>query len=296
VIDDKTEFHCPGGASFYGHYFACWRQKQGGHGTISLHRAIAQSCDVFFYSVANKLGIDRLAYYAEMAGFGHKTGIDLPNERDSTMPSTKWKLRMFRQKWYAGETISVGIGQGAVTVSPLELAVAEGGVAVRGKWFKPHLVRSISPTLAHSGNLHPENLEDVVYGMYGVVNEGGTGHVAQLPNIKVCGKTGTAQLASNQLLKGTKLGESMKDNAWFVGFAPEEAPEIVVVALFENGEHGDRAAPIVRDVLKAYFDKKARQSQSEIAKLRPFVHPAIFQFPQHAMAMLKIPVPEGLSQ
>src|SRR5947207_10656951 len=115
--------------------------------------------------------------------------------------------------------------------------------------------------------------------MYGVVNEGGTGHAAQLPNVKVCGKTGTAQLASNQLLKCTKLGETMKDNAWFIGYAPEEAPEIVVVALFENGEHGDRAAWIVRDVLKAYFDKKMRESESQVAKLTPFVQPSIFVSP-----------------
>ena len=127
VIDDETEFHCSGGASFYGTYHACW--KHTGHGNISLHRAIRESCDVFFYNVANRLGIDRLAEYAEMAGFGHKTGIDLPNERDSIMPSTKWKLHLSREKWYVGETISVGIGQGAVTVSPLELASAIGGIA-----------------------------------------------------------------------------------------------------------------------------------------------------------------------
>ncbi len=256
VVDDETEFHCPGGASFYGHYFACWRK--GGHGNISLHRAIEQSCDVYFYNLANKLGIDRLAHYAEMAGFGHKTGIDLPNERESTMPSTKWKMRMFRQKWYLGETISVGIGQGAITVSPLQLAAAEGGLAVGGRWFQPHLVQTPQPKLLKAGNFNPGNVKQVIAGMYAVVNEGGTGRAAALPNIRVCGKTGTAQLASNQILKGTKLGLSMKDNAWFVGYAPEQAPEIVVVALFESGEHGDRAAWIVRDVLKAYFDKKAR--------------------------------------
>ncbi len=279
VIDDQTEFHCPGGASFYGHYFACWRQKQGGHGKISLHRAIAQSCDVYFYNVANRLGIDRLAHYAELAGFGHKTGIDLPNERESTMPSTKWKMRMFRQKWYAGETISVGIGQGAVTASPLQLAAAEGGLAVGGNWYQPHLVKTSAPKLLRAGNLHPENVQDVISGMYGVVNEGGTGRFAALPGIKVCGKTGTSQLASNQLLKGTKIGQTMKDNAWFVGFAPEEAPEIVVVALFENGEHGDRAAWIVRDVLKAYFDKKARESKPQVqsAQLRPFAPRELFK-------------------
>jgi penicillin-binding protein 2 len=282
VIDDTTQFHCPGGATFYGHYFGCW--KKGGHGTVALHVGIEQSCDVFFYNVANRLGIDRLAEYAELAGFGHKTGIDLPNERESTMPSSKWKMRMFRQKWYAGETISVGIGQGAVTVSPLELAAAMGGLAVGGHWYQPHLVRTAAPKLLRDGKLNPDNVADVISGMYAVVNEGGTGHVAQLPNIKVCGKTGTAQLASNQVLKGTRLGQSMKDNAWFVGFAPMEAPEIVVVALFENGEHGQFAAPIVRDVMKAYFDKKARESQAQTARLERFEPRAMLTSPQAASA------------
>src|SRR5207248_137596 len=135
--------------------------------------------------------------------------------------------------------------------------------------------------------------ERVIAGMYGVVNEGGTGHAAALPNIKVCGKTGTAQLASNQLLKGTKLGQTMKDNAWFVGYAPEEAPEVVVVALFENGEHGDRASWIVRDVLKAYFDKKTRQSESQVAKVAPFEQPGIFAVP-HAIAALTPALPKVL--
>ncbi len=262
VIDDDTEFHCSGGASFYGTYHACW--KHTGHGNISLHRAIRESCDVFFYNVANRLGIDRLAEYAEMAGFGHKTGIDLPNERESIMPSTKWKLHLSREKWYVGETISVGIGQGAVTVSPLELASAIGGIAVRGKWYQPHLVMGVPPTLLRTGHFNQANVEDVISGMYAVVNEpGGTGHTASIPGIKVCGKTGTAQLASNKFLKGSAAGRAMKDTAWFEAYAPEEAPEIVVVALFENGEHGDRAAWIVRDVLKAYFDKKERKAKGQ---------------------------------
>jgi penicillin-binding protein 2 len=292
IIDDTTEFHCSGGASFYGHYFGCWK-KPPGHGNISLHRAIAQSCDVFFYNLANKLGIDRLAHYAEMAGFGHKTGIDLPNERESTMPSTKWKMRMFRQKWYAGETISVGVGQGAVTVSPLELAAAEGGIAFRGKWMQPHLGKSTSAKVLNSGHLNTENLEQVISGMYGVVNEGGTGRFAALPGIKVCGKTGTAQLASNKYLKGTALGREMKDNAWFVGYAPEEAPEIVVVALFENGEHGDKAAWIVRDVLKAYFDKEAREQNAAAANARLITPRSLFASPSE-IATLKPTVPKGL--
>ncbi|HZS57255.1 MAG TPA: penicillin-binding protein 2 [Bryobacteraceae bacterium] len=291
TIDDKTVFHCPGGASFYGHYFACWRH--GGHGDISLHRAIEQSCDVFFYNVANKLGIDRLAHYAELSGFGHKTGIDLPNERESTMPSTKWKMRMFRQKWYAGETISVGIGQGAVTVSPLQLAAAEGGLAIGGHWFQPHLVKTAAPKLLRDGNFNPENVQQIVSGMYGVVNEGGTGHAAALPNVKVCGKTGTAQVASLQLTKG-RNAETLKDNAWFVGYAPEEAPEIVVVALFENGEHGDRAAWIVRDVLKAYFDKKTREGK--FPSQSAFAPRLLLNAPKTPLGVLTLPIPEGVLQ
>ena len=197
-----------------------------------------------------------------MVGFGRKTGIDLPHEAEGVVPSTKWKIRNFREKWYAGETISVSIGQGATTVTPIQLASAIGGIAVGGVWYQPHLLRD-APNLPapRHGDVNPENVQKVIYGMYGVVNEGGTGGRARIPGINVCGKTGTAQLASNEVLKGTKLGQTMKDNAWFVGFAPMEAPEIVVAALFEGGQHGQFAAPIVRDVLKAYFDKKTRLGQ-----------------------------------
>lgn len=260
VLDDDFTVGCGGGATFYGRFFKC----HGVHGRTDLHKGIVQSCDVFFYNVGNKLGIDRIAKYAELAGLGHKTGIDLPHEAEGTMPSTRWKARTLRQKWYAGETISVSIGQGYVTVTPLQIAAAIGGIAVGGMWFTPHLVKE-APRLppARRGDLNVDNIQKVVYGMYGVVNEGGTGARARIPGLSVCGKTGTAQLASNKILKGTKLGQgqNMKDNAWFVGFAPQEAPEIVVAALFENGEESKFAAPIARDVIKAYFDKKVRLGQ-----------------------------------
>jgi len=255
AIDDQFTVHCSGGASFYGRYFKCWQKH--GHGTVSLHKGIVQSCDVYFYNVGNRTGIDKLAFYAEMAGMGSRTGIDLPHEASGTVPSTRWAARTYRRKWYAGETISVSIGQGALTVTPLQLAAAEAGVAMGGVWYKPHLVKGAKIPAPRTWALSPDNVQKVVDGMYGVVNEGGTGVRARLPGIEVCGKTGTAQLASNEFLKG-KTAEHLKDNAWFVGFAPRQAPEIAVVALFENGEHGQLAAPIVRDVLKAYFDKKAR--------------------------------------
>jgi penicillin-binding protein 2 len=202
-------------------------------------------------------------------GYGHKTGIDLPHEAEGVVPSRRWKIRNFREKWYPGETISVSIGQGATTVTPLQMAAAMGGIAIGGMWFRPHMIAEARLLPARRGEVNLENVAKVISGMYGVVNEGGTGVRAKLPGIDVCGKTGTAQLASNDLLKGTSYGLTHKDNAWFVGFAPRENPEIVVAALFENGEHGQLAAPIVRDVLKAYFDKKARlaQPQPQIARI-----------------------------
>jgi penicillin-binding protein 2 len=257
TIDDSFTVHCGGGASFYGHYYHCWQKH--GHGSISLHRGIAQSCDVYFYNVGNKMGIDNIAFYADIVGFGHKTGIDLPHETEGVVPSSKWKLRNFRQKWYAGETISVSIGQGALTVTPLQLARAYSGLALGGVWHHPHLVREATRTeKPTSWTLSHDNVQKVIDGMYGVVNEGGTGVRARLPGIEVCGKTGTAQLASNEFLKGTAAGRNMKDNAWFVGFAPRQNPEILVATLFEHGEHGQMAAALVRDVMKVYFDKKAR--------------------------------------
>jgi penicillin-binding protein 2 len=277
VINDHFIIHCPGGATFYNHYYAC--HLKSGHGTVDLHKGIVQSCDVYFYNVGNKLGIDRIAKYADMVGLGHKTGIDLPHEAEGTVPSTRWKIRNFRQKWYAGETISVAIGQGATTVTPIQLASYIGGLAMGGVWYQPHLTKNPQNATPRRVEFNPDNIRKVVDGMYGVVNEGGTGIRARIPGIAVCGKTGTAQLASRVALKNAKIAaENMKANAWFVGFAPRDHPEIVVAALWENGEEGPWVAPIVRDVLKAYFDKKVRDDQArpQISRLSGiFAPPAI---------------------
>ena len=262
-IDDKFTVHCSGGVSLYGTYQRCWETR--GHGTVALHRGIVQSCDVYFYTVAAKMGIDNLAFYGDLVGFGHPTGVDLPHEAVGVMPSPQWKLRNYRQKWYAGETPSVGIGQGALTVTPLQLARALAGLAIGGAWHRPRLVAS-EPDKVVEWKLNPDNVKEVKDGMYGVVNEGGTGGRAKLPNIAVCGKTGTAQLTSEQLAKaaGKKTSES---NAWFEAFAPCDNPEIVVVALFERFPgHGQFAAPITRDIIKAYFDKKIRLTMLEQQK------------------------------
>ncbi len=269
TIDEDWTVHCPGGASFFGHFYKC----HAVHGTISLHRAIAQSCDSYFYNVGNKLGIDKIAFYADQAGLGKKTGIDLPGESEGTVPSTTWKARNFHVKWFAGETISVSIGQGALTVSPLQLVSAIGGVAVGGVWHRPHLLLDDTKTeKPHEWALNPANVKRVVDGMYAVVNEGGTGVRAKIPGIEVCGKTGSAQTVSNEYVRSHGKASAQKDNSWFVGFAPRSAPEIAVVAMFEGGEHGMLSAPIARDVMKSYFDKKARQ---KLLTQNPVPNPAV---------------------
>lgn len=273
IVDDSFTVNCSGGATFYGHYHRC--HKRGGHGRVNLISAMAQSCDVFFYTIGNRLGVDRIAKYAEMAGLGQKTGIDLPQEKEGLVPSTTWKIRRLREKWYAGETISVSIGQGALTVTPLQLAHAIGGIATGGVWMKPHLVKSEAPAPARKADLNIENVNRVLYSMYAVVNEGGTGGSARVPGLEISGKTGTAQRASDALVRSGKLGADYHDDAWFVGFAPRHAPEIVVAALFENGEHGNLAGPIVRDVIKAWFDKQARAGRdgSKLARRTSLAEP-----------------------
>jgi penicillin-binding protein 2 len=263
-IDENSTFICTGSAEFYGHRHGCWAT----HGSVSLHKGLAQSCDVYFYNVGNKTGIDQLAFYAKQAGLGEKSGIDLPNEASGTVPSTEWKLRTQRQKWYAGETISVSIGQGALTVTPLQLARAIGGLAMGGVWHRPHLLLSDTPKeKPKEWSLSAENVRKVVYGMYAVVNEGGTGGRARLQNIDVCGKTGSAQVASADY---EKIHKDVKDNAWFVAFAPCYKPEIVISVLWENsGLHGQYAAPIARDVMKSYFDKKLRLIEAERIRQGP---------------------------
>jgi penicillin-binding protein 2 len=270
MLEPSKTVVCPGGATFYGHYFKCDEV----HGAVDLHRAIVHSCDVYFFTVGNHMGIDRIAEYAELAGIGKKTGIDLPNEKDGLMPSPHWKLRVQREKWYAGETISVAIGQGAVMVTPIQLASVIGGLVSGGVWYKPHLVKNAHIDPPRHADFHPENVATIVSGMCGVVNEGGTGASAAIPGLEICGKTGTAQRISNDLAKSNKaLGLAMKDNGWFVGFAPRENPEIVVVALWEGSGKGALSAPIVRDVIKAYFDKKARLARPGAAQLSLFAEP-----------------------
>ena len=263
TIDENTTVHCPGYVNLYGHTYHCWTWggHRAPHGTLALHGGIVNSCDVYFYTIGNKTGIDNLALYADMVGFGHLTGVDLPGEAVGGVPSPAQVLHMYHRKWYAGETPSVAIGQGDLRVTPVQLARAIGGVAMGGVWHVPHLVKNDAVAAkTTTWPLDPQHVKDVVSGMYGVINEGGTGAQSVIPGLEFCGKTGSAQLASVDVAKAAAANHDneLKDNAWFVGYAPCYAPEIVAVALFEHGVHGNLAGPIVRDVVKAYFDKKAR--------------------------------------
>jgi penicillin-binding protein 2 len=262
---------CNGGATFYGRYFKCWvSTEHRTHGAVEISKAIYQSCDVFFYTLAEKLGIDRISKYATMFGLGQKTGIDLPQEVTGVMPSEEWKIRNFKQKWYAGETISVGIGQGAVAVTPIQLARAIGAISSGGLLVRPHVTNpaelpaNIIPATNVPSSvkipIDPENWNIITDAMSNVPTPMGTAGSAHLQGIDFAGKTGSAQTVSNALKAKTANGKSKyKDNAWFVGVTPRRNPEIVVAVLFEGGEHGQFAARIAAQVVKAYVEKQRRQ-------------------------------------
>ncbi|MFY9584981.1 MAG: penicillin-binding protein 2 [Candidatus Acidiferrales bacterium] len=262
AIPEAFSVFCAGVTDFYGRAFHCWQKH--GHGQVSLHRAVVQSCDVFFYNVGKRLGIDRIAYYALQMGLGRKTGIDLPAEESGLIPSEEWKERVYHQKWYPGETISVAVGQGAVTATPLQLARAIGGIAMGGIFKQPHLLMTTGTPPEQKFSLSEETTEKVTQAMFGVVNEGGTAAGVRLEGVEFCGKTGSAQVISAQGLKRAGRQRRFSDNAWFVGYAPRRNPEIVVAVLVEEGEHGaSAAAPVARDVIKAYYEKKAKRSQKQ---------------------------------
>ncbi len=270
-IAQDMHVNCTGGAVFYGRYFKCWvLAEHRVHGDVDITKAIYQSCDVFFYTLAEKLGIERIAKYATMLGLGQKTGIDLPQEVSGVMPSEEWKIRNFKQKWFAGETISVGIGQGAVAATPIQMARAIGAIASGGRLVRPHLTSptDLPPGVVPASNvpdevtipIDPKNWEIITDAMADVVNPGGTAALSHLQNIDFAGKTGSAQTISNALK--AKLGAAgkanFKDNGWFVGVEPRRNPEIVVCALLEEGEHGYLAARTAAKVIKAYVDKQHR--------------------------------------
>jgi penicillin-binding protein 2 len=264
--------YCPGYGTFYGRQFKCWvlssRKGPTSHGTLTLHDAILKSCDVFFYNAGMRLGIDRLAYYGDKFGIGHKTGIDIPSEEAGLMPSEPWVERAFHRKWYPGETISVAIGQGAVTTTPVQLARMIGGIASGGVFKQPHLRKDLPTVGEERVPLSEQTTEKITEAMYGVVNEpGGTGTSLKIKDVELSGKSGTAQVIGYDTR--AKFGKQKKfdDNGWFVGYAPRRNPEIVVAVLVQEGgglHGGESAGPVVRDIVKAYYDKKMKKVQGEV--------------------------------
>ena len=246
--------YCPGYANFYGRTFHC----DHAHGSVDLHKGIVASCDVFFYNVGKLLGIDLIHKYATGLGLGRRTGVDLPSEEPGLIPSEDWVERVYHHKWYPGSTISVAIGQGPVMVTPIQLARMIAAVASGGTLIQPHLLKNDTGLKPDYFPLSDDTVRQVTDGMWGVVNEpdGTTSGLVKLENIDFSGKTGTAQVESFELQN--KLGKKLKENGWFVGLAPRRNPEIVVAALVQRGGWGSTsAAPIVRDVVKAYYDKKS---------------------------------------
>jgi len=259
--------NCSGGASFYGHYFQCDRH----HGSVDIHNAIPYSCDTFYYTLANKLGIDMIAKYAASVGIGQRTGVDLPDEAQGLMPSTQWKLKTQHDKWYAGETISVGIGQGAIEVTPLQLARALSGIASGGVLRRPHVVfpdevsdqerQAIQSTFNGSGEktvpLSPENWETITNAM-AQVTISGTAAASHMEGIDFIGKTGTAQVMSHDALAKLGGGHKTVPNSWFVGMAPRRNPDIVVAVLWQNGDQGANSAKLAAQIIDTFVTKQRK--------------------------------------
>ncbi len=260
---------CNGGATFYGQFHACDHH----HGLVDIEHAIPWSCDTYFYTLADRLGIDTIAKYAHEVGLGERTGVDLPNEAAGVVPSTEWKLRNYHEKWYAGETISVGIGQGPVTVTPIQLARMISGIASDGHFVRPHVVdpaqlppefrSALYDSFPGSGvatvPLDPANWMIITEGMAQATSPGefNTAFASHLDGIDFAGKTGTAQVASHAALKLMK-GVDTKPNGWFVGVIPRRNPEFVVCVLFQHGDWGSNAARLATYVAAAYVDKQRR--------------------------------------
>jgi len=258
---------CNGGATFYGHFFQCDRH----HGGVDIHNAIPYSCDTFYYTLANKLGVDTIAKYATSVGISQKTGVDLPDEAAGVMPSTLWKLKTQHEKWYAGEVISVGIGQGAIEVTPLQLARALSGIASGGVLRRPHVVfpneisaqqeEAMRSTFPGSGEktvpLTPENWQTITDAMAQVTIMG-TAAASHMEGIDFIGKTGTAQVMSHDALARSGGGHKTVPNSWFVGMTPRRNPDIVVAVLWQNGDQGANSAKLAAQVIDAFVTKQRK--------------------------------------
>ncbi len=265
IIDEETTFTCKGEIEIYNEPFTCWVEK--GHGEMNLIQGIRNSCNIYHYQVGKKMGIDEISRYAKMLGFGAKTGIDLPGEKTGLVPNPQWKREVRKERWQPGETISVGIGQGPLMVTPLQVALYTSIIANRGRKVTPHLLNSQSLagkrvfSEKDAVDIELSTFETVIQGMWEVVNKGGTGWAANVKGFDICGKTGSTQLISTEKDKEKKVEEEeeeeeTKTHSWFTGFAPRDNPKIVVTVIIEyGGMGGATAAPIARKLFNSYRRK-----------------------------------------
>lgn len=267
VIDENTTFFCPGHYKFGDRVFRCW--KKGGHGKLSIRQAIAQSCDVYFYQVGLRLGVDRLAWYAKGSGLGRLTGVDLDHEADGLIPTAAWKRQYTGVSWQRGETLSVAIGQGYNLTTPLQMAVLTAAVANGGTLFRPQilkasisadgsLAREVKPHVLGQLPVSPKHLEIIRQGLWEVVNgKRGTAKISRIEGLHMSGKTGTAQVFSrkkNEKRRDEALADHLKAHAWFVAYAPSQHPKIAISVLVEHGEHGSSgASPIAKELVISYL-------------------------------------------
>ncbi|MCX8118429.1 MAG: penicillin-binding protein 2 [Desulfobacterota bacterium] len=268
AITPQTQITCTGAFPYGNRDFRCWKEK--GHGTLNLHQALVQSCDVYFYQVGLKVGVDAIAHYAAQLGLGRKTGIALPHEKPGTVPTTSWKKRRFGVPWYSGETLSVAVGQGYMNTTPLQLATLISAVANGGRLYLPQVVERVEniygevvkaypPLEIGKAEISETTLRIIQEALWGAVNEPGcTGGAAALKQVKVAGKTGTAQVVrmAADFKKGdmNRMPLKLRDHAWFVAYAPFEDPKIAVAVLVEHGGYGGAAAaPIAKRVIAKYF-------------------------------------------
>ncbi|PID56610.1 penicillin-binding protein 2 [candidate division KSB3 bacterium] len=264
VVSDRTALHCAGSVRLANALKRCW--KSAGHNYLNLKQALEQSCNVFFYRASLELGIDKLAYYAKSYGFSAKTGIELPNEDPGLIPTKAWKEETIGERWYPAETMDAAIGQGYVTVTPLQLAMMTAAIANGGTLYKPMLIKSIrkangdileefEPEVVRQVPIAPEYLQIIREGMWLVVNgKRGSGRGVKIEDFEFSGKTGTAQVVRLQKGEQEDLPEKLRDHGWFVTFAPADHPEIAMAILVEHGMGGSRsAAPVAKYIYERLY-------------------------------------------
>jgi penicillin-binding protein 2 len=271
IIDPEEELFCNGTYSLGEHTYRCWRKH--GHGMVNLRRALVESCDVYFYKMGKRLGVDNIARYARRLGLGKETGFSVGQEKEGLIPTSKWKLKRFGVPWQLGETISMSIGQSFVLVTPIQVASMIAAVFNGGFIFKPQVTKqagkegddkgyNFRPQMVQSAGFKKEHLDFVKSALVGAVNDTrGTGWRAKLKDITVAGKTGTAQVITLEKdkekdFKADEIPPRLRDHAWFVAVAPAEKPRIALAIIIENGGHGGKvAAPIGKKMIMSYLGK-----------------------------------------